>query len=531
VKKARVLHPLFFALFPVLFAFAHNAAHVSFGELILPLLVVLACTAAFWAALWVVYRDWLNAAVVLSLFLVLFFSFGHVRDAALQAGVWLRVKYLLPVWTVLLIVGACAVKRRRGPLCNLTRILNVVGGCLVAMSLFNIAAYHVRSRRPIGYVRGREGVGPADGQALTPQQPPDIYYIILDRYARADVLRERYGCDNTEFLDHLREKGFYVASQSCSNYPKTAHSLASSLNMEHLLDLTAELGEDCGDWGPLYERLRDYKAWRFLTRRGYTFVHLGSWWSPTARNKFAHRNINLYLLPEFAGVIYSTTMLQPILAATSLYDERRMQWERVQYKLAELARLPRSRGPIFAFAHMLLPHPPYVFGRDGTYVTRAQEREQTRAASYTNQLSYTNRCLQRLVDTLIDTARVPPVIILQADEGPFPERYRRNEDSFDWTAATPEELREKMAIFSAYYLPGLPPEKLNPSITPVNSFRLVFSHYFQADLQLLPDHCYVFQDHKHLYKFTNVTATLRAHPPTIHGAAPHPPPQPPGEAP
>jgi hypothetical protein len=47
---------------------------------------------------------------------------------------------------------------------------------------------------------------------------PDIYYVILDGYARADILDELYGYDNSRFLDYLERHGFFVAETSHSNY-------------------------------------------------------------------------------------------------------------------------------------------------------------------------------------------------------------------------------------------------------------------------------------------------------------------------
>jgi hypothetical protein len=44
-----------------------------------------------------------------------------------------------------------------------------------------------------------------------------------------------------------------------------------------------------------------------------------------------------------------------------------------------------------------------------------------------------------------------------------------------------------MANLSAFYLPGYD-QSLSPTITPVNNFRLIFDHYFGADLDLLPDY-------------------------------------------
>jgi hypothetical protein len=100
---------------------------------------------------------------------------------------------------------------------------------------------------------------------------------------------------------------------------------------------------------------------------------------------------------------------------------------------------------------------------------------------------------------------VAPIIILQADEGPYPERYRASMRTFKWEDATDMEIKEKMGILNAYYLPGVDGSALYPRITPVNSFRLVFDLYFGTHLGLLDDVSYAYVDYSHPYRFLDVT--------------------------
>ena len=48
-------------------------------------------------------------------------------------------------------------------------------------------------------------------------------------------------------------------------------------------------------------------------------------------------------------------------------------------------------------------------------------------------------------------------------------------------------------------------DKLYPSITPVNSFRLVFNHYFGTNFDMLADESYITSSSR----FTKVTDRLR----------------------
>ena len=90
------------------------------------------------------------------------------------------------------------------------------------------------------------------------------------------------------------------------------------------------------------------------------------------------------------------------------------------------------------------------------------------------------------IDALIADSPSPPVIILQADHGTC-ARY-----CSDLPVAEQEEfIRERMAILNAYYLPVGGKGRLYPTITPVNTFRVVFGTLFGEDLELLPDRQYI----------------------------------------
>ena len=47
--------------------------------------------------------------------------------------------------------------------------------------------------------------------------------------------------------------------------------------------------------------------------------------------------------------------------------------------------------------------------------------------------------------------------------------------------------KDAWGILNAYYLPGIGQGDLYPTISPVNSFRVVFNQYFGGKFPLLPD--------------------------------------------
>lgn len=341
----------------------------------------------------------------------------------------------------------------------------------------------------------------------------DIYYLIFDRYPNRATLLDYYDFDNEPFLEYLTGKGFYVTDESYANYPKTAYSMASTLNLMHLEELTEKLGRESDDWTPMFELTRRHEAGRFLKSQGYQYVHSGSWWQGTRGSPLADREYHVGGLSEFSKRLMDCSLLYPLGIMTGLYDLRMQHWEGIHFQFDLLESLEPDR-PTFVLAHLLIPHPPYVMDRDGSYVSLSQEEERNRRENYLNQLIYTNHRLERLFDSLLqryeNSGRPLPIILLQSDEGPYPVRYEASEADFNWRYATTDELREKFGILNAYFLPERTPEVLHPSFSPVNSFRLVFNLYFGTELELLPDRSYAFTDYQRLYDFFDVTDRLKA---------------------
>lgn len=155
---------------------------------------------------------------------------------------------------------------------------------------------------------------------------------------------------------------------------------------------------------------------------------------------------------------------------------------------------------------MLVPHPPFVFDEDGNFVNLEDERKNSRKTNYINQLQYTNKKIMELIDTILTESKTKPIIIIQSDEGPYPKGYGykvENPERFKIS-----DMRHKFAILNAFYLPDTDKSLLYPSITPVNTFRLVFNLYFGTDYDLLPDKHYM-TNYLYPYRFIDVTDKIK----------------------
>lgn len=158
-------------------------------------------------------------------------------------------------------------------------VLNAISVAIVGFYLFRFFA--IVSGQPWGSVPATiqpiTGVPwPDPAQATT----PDIYYIILDGYGRADMLQAIYGFDNSSFVNALKQRGFVVASQSQSNYPRTLLSLSSSLNMQYLDTMSSAMG-DSDLWWPVMDTVHHSEVRRTLENRGYKTVFFANNWDYT----------------------------------------------------------------------------------------------------------------------------------------------------------------------------------------------------------------------------------------------------------
>ncbi len=499
MKKSLILHPFLFALFPVLFLYSHNVEQVSFHEVLPPAFIAIAGAFLLLVSAKLVLKDYQKSAIVVSVFLFLFFLHGHLYGIAYGweiAGFVIGRSSLIVLFEVVIFaVSAIAISRLRIQLDGLTKIINVISIVLIAACLMGIGSSKIMTKNVWANIKEREKLE-LNTSPCPPRvdSRPDIYYLIFDRYPAADTLQKSYGYDNSGFIDYLTGKGFYVAEESTANYLKTRLSLASSLSMEYVNYLSGIVGKESRDLLPLRLVIQDNRAARFLKSIGYKYIHLGSHWEPTRTNRNADENWDRYSMPEFSTLLLQTTALYHLGMKLGFIDERnRCKYNRVLYKFDRLPEIKEIDGPVFVFGHFIIPHRPHVFDRDGNYVPVKEVMEKEEKTGFIDQLIFTNKKIKEFLDGLLAGDGQRPIIILQADEGPLPSgiikvRLEGDYEDFDWkSSASREDLQEKFRIFNAYYLPGVNKTGLYPSITPVNSFRLLFNLYFHTCFKLLPD--------------------------------------------
>ena len=500
-------HVLLFALLPVISAFAGAPGTGHPQELMVACRMILIACALLVAVTSIVYRDLRKAALWVSMFLLIVVAWRSSYEAIEStriAGIYVaRRRYVLPLTYVALAAWTIWLYRERSRIPRLTGLANMVAlGAVI----------------PPAIVLGMQWPPPPNGTpaspqamltAKTPASKPDIYYMVFDRYGDEQTTRA-YGLDN-DLDEYLESKGFYVAGRSRSNYIRTVLSLASSLNFDYLDDL-ARGREDASSFIPIYDRVAHHRVGAFLRSQGYRYIHLGSWYWPTRENPHATRNITYDgAVPWPVLRLLESIVFDPVRRPLGRpwLDYRLQGWHNVRRQLEDVLRLVRDEpGPKFVFFHVLVPHPPYVFDRDGSYVSEFVENSRTWEENYRNQVLAANAMIRRLVDGILRDSASPPVIIVQGDEGPYPPGTKSH--LFNWREASVDVLRRRSGILNAYHLPGVDTHRLYPTITPVNTFRVVFNAYFGTDLPLLPDRTLRHASEYRPYAFDDITRDLDA---------------------
>jgi hypothetical protein len=499
-------HTLLFGIYPVISLYAWNQGETGFDAALRLVLVCLALAILIVCLFRLALRDWLKAALLTSLLLVLFYSYGHIyteiKNAEVLGVIVGRHRYLAALWALIFAGLGWLIFRAKGDLCGLTRSINLIALVLIAIPVYQIINYNIRTGQS-----AQASVAPRGGvQALTPPEDgslPDVYLIILDKYTRDDVLLEQFGYDNSTFLGELEARGFYIARCSQSNYSYTGMSMSSELNLDYPQEMAPDyfIPENSADRTLLTEMVSHSVVRDSLEGLGYITVDISShepiqikdadvFIDPNDR-LVTNASADLFVNPFEAMFIRTTALAFPLdmdiarnrQVANAINYPYLKHIRAQQYILASAGRIITQRSPKLVFYHIDIPHPPFVFGPNGETYTRPEEvpghdipesdtaaYEANQEKLYIDQVIFINKQILPIIDQILAESGTPPVIILQGDHG--------------------TDGQNRMAIFSSYYVPDEMEERLYPGISPVNTFRLLFDSLFGTGYGLLPDISY-----------------------------------------
>jgi hypothetical protein len=489
----KVLYPFILCFYFVSFIFAENLGQVYLGDAVRPIVVVLLVAGTTLLLFRVIFRSFDRAAFVTTLLLTLIFIYAGL--ARLMAG--LLGKNMLVLFAaeiVALGVIGFITLRTVTDWKKLNQTLNLITGVLLAMALYRIGSYGMSDEGVIIAPPVERQAVSVEGFERPAGKLPNIYYLLVDGYTRSDTLQDYFGYDNTDFLGYLRDTGFKVADKSVANYNLTAMALSSQLNMEYLGDEDGfKEAHPKGSAHLIDEKIFNNRVAAVLKNLGYRVITLRSNYKFVVTRDAE----NLILddggveLSAFESALLKTTVLPRISGkfGKEVFSKR----DKVEFVLDSISQRAAEPDPTFLIAHIMVPHHPFIFDRNGELPDQeAQDFGMPANLSddvrgYADQVHYLNGVLRNLIDDILANSEIPPIIILQGDHGlrlTWWEKMQLDEQEQLEDVC----LREVFTNLNALYLPDEEHRgAFYDSISPINTFRLIFDAYFGSEMGMLED--------------------------------------------
>lgn len=477
-KNLYAVYPFLIACFPILALRNHNITYVDLASIVRTLLVVILLTAVIWLVFFLIFRNWEKAGVASSLAMLVILSYGqiHIQSAELL-GTPIRHSYLLILLGLLYLIFLWLSLRNSTSLDTSRNVLAVTALALIVMNLGQSLYYDYGTyqAKKILLSQSQEPERQSGSASL-----PDVYLIVLDAHGRQDVLKNNFGYDNSAFIQELQNLGFYVARCSQSNYASTNLSLSSVFSMNYIpsgLGSTAKLPP-----------FKETTLRNTLYSLGYTVITFENRASGhfdlqedirLSQNQLLLGELNLTGgLNEFEQEMLQTTLLKffwdtDLIPGFNEEELTRLEnyqhYQQTKFILSKLKDVPKMKSPKFVFVHILVPHDPYIFTADGKFKS-AEDKSKN---GYRDNAEFIDQNILPVLQSIVAGSERPPIIVLMGDHGPPPGKYATRED--------------RMENLDAYFVNQETAADLYDSITPVNSFRVIFNHYFGGSYPLLED--------------------------------------------
>ena len=534
-KNSKIFHPFLIAFFPIMAIYSVNIGLIQLEQFIFPTILIVGSALLFFLCLKYILKNGKKAALIVTLAFIIFFSFGHVYNMLNQVSIGDidlgSNRILLPIFVISFGIGSFLIVRTKRTLDNATSIVNTISVvfitviiAMVGIEAFGCDECLIQQTYSLGIFSNQimdstlyfeeHSFSVSESDSL-----PNVYYIILDGYPRNDVLKKHLDFDNNEFINFLKQREFYVAENSHSNYSLSSTSIPATMNMNYINFLADELGEDSRSYDPLLGKdfglYADNQVIKNFKSMGYKVAKIGS--VPMYLHEMPLADLSLC----YKSIHLMDNRLFDTVARTSMigyFIERWSEDLQRQIILCAFEELPKISSyyeePVFVWSHIMLPHFPLIFGADGEPITPGESLlvmnnphvfEGTDSSwnikqQFLQQLQFANKKSIKLIDKILENEK-QSIIIIQSDHG----------SAFDVNLHDPtdDDVHQRLSNINAIYFPDEKPrEILMNDQTNVNTFRIVFNSYFGSDYDILEDKIYWNLSFKKPFWFKDVTSVL-----------------------
>lgn len=497
VGKFFLITPLLFSLYPIFFLYSGNAEELVLKQLILPAEIALTFSLFLTLLLYALIRD-VGKTIIVSIGIIFVcFNYGTIYDIiALEYG--FKHRHFLPF--IFFILGYLLFFLFKFSSNQVTSSLaKAMSGVILLLSVLNIV---LALPTEIKKIRVGSESKKEETAFKVNQNYQDIYYIVLDEYASLDTIKSIWGYDNKSFTEFLSQKGFYIADKSKSRYNLTLWSLASTLNLDYVSDKVSnqeffnstykktEKNEKLAKISDadLIQKINKNKVSFDLKEKGYKIITLESgalfyqslaWKNADVNYFYDDKDVNL--VDEFSMMLIRKSILNPfdyIVKSSSALNNK--YYNTNLYYFNQLRETVKINGPKFIYAHIMCPHTPFVFDKNGNKIDDINMKNWKEKKYYLDQYIYVSKEIEKTLNHITNNSTNKPIIIIQSDHGPRPLN------------SSPEQnidipVEDMFKIFNAVYFPDEDYKLLYNNISPPNTFRVLFNKYFNQKMKLLED--------------------------------------------
>ena len=470
--KSSLIFPLLLSFFPGWLLLLKN-----YDELILQDILITISIVAITFTLWIIVKRIVGnenkSSLIIGMGIGFFFYFGYIQDA-LKGVIFFDIPFdktsiLIALSAIVFILFTIYILKTKRNLQPPLKILNVVTITILIVVVIPILI-------PNSFA-----------------EKSNVYHIILDEYTDNEILTKKFGYDNTEFLNFLKTNKFYVPEKIFSMSSSTPHELNSILNMEY--------PESYGWVSDNYQKMNDNKVMQIFSENNYRIIETNSM---MRYKNFSYVDENLcydknFINSEFLDQLLNKSIIRYFMEKHQENTRR----DTVRCSFDALNQIPiHSERPTYVFAHMYVPHPPFLFGPNGESITPDHGgisglQSWENPEGYTNQLIFATTEIKKIVENIIlnDSSAI---IIIQGDTGTLTGTDQESQKTFD------DVYQSHSILYAIRISDDINPEEINS----VNTYRIIFNHIFNLNYDYLESYNFQMND---IGELIDITEKLRSY--------------------
>ena len=459
-----ILFPFLLAFLPAWDLILKNYDVLIFQDILISLSII-AISIMVWIVITKIIKNGNKAALITGVGVVLFFYFGYLQDVLFYPINKTSVLIIISIM-VFIISTIYFIKSKN----NFAPSIKIANGFAIAMILFALIQFAIPG-------------------AIA--EKPNVYHIILDEYTDNEILLNQFNYDNKEFLEFLNKNGFYMPNKSFSTFISTPNELNTILSMDY----------PTSNWweSHVYQKLKTNKVMSIFSDQNYSIIETNSalrWKDFSDIDRHLCYDTN-FINSEFLDQVLRKSIIQYFMEQHQT-DARRDIVRCVFNELNEIAL--QNDGSTYVFAHLLIPHPPFIFGPNGENIT-PDHREISGLQSWENPQGYLNQLIYATSEISVIITNIVEndpnaIIILQGDTGTQTGIYNPDEE------ITTKKIYQAHSNLYAVRMPGVNDFE---NAIPVNTYRIIFNNYFDMNYEYLDQRIYMINDDN---TFEDITKTI-----------------------